>query len=205
MDSIAIEAADAKVVGLVTLLVTMLVWIAYFRAVGKLNLDRFRDGVFVLRDELFDMASRGELSFDCDAYKHLRGALNGSLRSGHRLALVPMVAALAKRNALRRKYGDWPSPLSDRWRVATAHLRPEVVEKLERIRDRLHVMMILYTMASSPVGMPILVGTQLAKGLRRLVWRLLSRAAQWPVVRATLDDRESEAARAAAGRTVCAS
>jgi hypothetical protein len=43
-------------------------------------LDRFRQDVFGLRDELWDFAASGQISFDDPAYRLLRQLMNGFIR-----------------------------------------------------------------------------------------------------------------------------
>lgn len=47
--------------------------------------DAFRQKMFKLRDDLFDDAASGKISFDSPAYGMLRNAMNGFIRFGHRL------------------------------------------------------------------------------------------------------------------------
>ena len=53
---------------------------------GDYRLDAFRQRMFVLRDEWFDFADGGGISFDHPAYGLLRSTMNGFIRFAHRMA-----------------------------------------------------------------------------------------------------------------------
>ena len=56
--------------------------------------DRFRQQLFELRDQLFDDAVAGRISFDSKAYRATRFILNGMLRFAHRVSLSRFVVAM---------------------------------------------------------------------------------------------------------------
>lgn len=55
--------------------------------------DRFRQNMFALRDELFDYAMSGAISFDHPAYTILRTSMNGMIRFAHRVTVTHMLFA----------------------------------------------------------------------------------------------------------------
>ena len=55
----------------------------------RTDLLRFR--LFIIRDQLFDAAVKGELDFNSPAYKRTRTTLNGALRFAHRLTLSKLL------------------------------------------------------------------------------------------------------------------
>src|ERR1700686_4706562 len=57
----------------------------YFWLVPSLRLDLFRQQLFEVRDELFDYARSGNISFQHPAYRLLRRSANGFIRYAHRL------------------------------------------------------------------------------------------------------------------------
>ncbi len=61
----------------------LVIWI--FSLFPDYQTDAFRQKMFKLRDDLFDDAANGKISFDDPAYGMLRGAMNGFIRFGHRL------------------------------------------------------------------------------------------------------------------------
>ena len=55
------------------------------------RLDSFRQKMFAVRDELFDYAADGNISFDDPAYQLLREQMNAIIRFGHNLTLYRLV------------------------------------------------------------------------------------------------------------------
>ncbi len=64
--------------------------VLYFWLYRDYRIDLFRQRLFALRDELFDLARSGAISFDDRAYGLLRSTLNGFIRFGHRLTFFPV-------------------------------------------------------------------------------------------------------------------
>src|SRR5437867_4829199 len=62
-------------------------WIYFFWVYRDYRLDAFRQKLFAVRDELFDYAAQGNISFDHPSYRTLRQHLNGMLRFAHRLTI----------------------------------------------------------------------------------------------------------------------
>jgi hypothetical protein len=105
------------------------------------RMDLFRQRLFSLRDELFDVAQAGALPFAHPAYGLLRMTLNGFIRFGGRLGMVTVLWLV------------WSRP--DRWLGAAGHrgfvqrwdessreLNAETKTKLEGIITRMHIAVI---------------------------------------------------------------
>ena len=56
--------------------------------------DALRHQLFEIRDELFDYATRGEISFDSPAYGMMRTLLNGQIRHAHRARLLYLLPSM---------------------------------------------------------------------------------------------------------------
>jgi hypothetical protein len=54
------------------------------------RLDAFRQRMFIVRDQLFDYARAGNISFEHPAYRLLRKSMNGFIRYGHRLSFFQL-------------------------------------------------------------------------------------------------------------------
>jgi hypothetical protein len=67
----------------------MFLWFIGWR---RYRLDVFRQNVFALRDELFDIAADGDIQFKDQAYGGLRRHLNATIRYGHRLNSTNVIA-----------------------------------------------------------------------------------------------------------------
>lgn len=68
-----------------------LIWIGFFWLYKGFALDSFRQRMFELRDQLFDDAASGLISFEHPAYGMLRATMNGFIRFGHRLNFLEML------------------------------------------------------------------------------------------------------------------
>ena len=73
------------------LLAIIVFWFAYYWLYRDYALDSFRQKMFAVRDDLFDFAAEGNISFDHPAYTILRTTMNGYVRFGHRLRLLDVL------------------------------------------------------------------------------------------------------------------
>lgn len=58
---------------------------------GQYRVDKFREEIFSLREELFLKARAGDLSFESHGYLYARAVLNGLVRYAHELSIVDFV------------------------------------------------------------------------------------------------------------------
>ncbi|WP_028579406.1 hypothetical protein [Desulfogranum japonicum] len=65
-----------------------LLWLVYHWLYKDYLVDRFRQRMFELRDELFDEAHNGLIDFNHPAYGVLRRTMNGSIRFAHELSVL---------------------------------------------------------------------------------------------------------------------
>src|SRR4051812_41355603 len=77
MDTVVAEVHLLWVLAIGTFL-----WLIGWR---RYRLDVFRQRLFALRDELFDVAAAGEIDFNDFAYGGLRLLINSIIRFGHRV------------------------------------------------------------------------------------------------------------------------
>lgn len=66
-------------------------WIFYFWFYRDYCIDRTRQKLFAIRDELFDFAADGNISFDDPAYGFLRRSLNGVIRFTYKIDLINVI------------------------------------------------------------------------------------------------------------------
>lgn len=77
--------SDAQLVTILTTWVSLFLLIVVLRLWSSLRLDRFRQSMFALRDEVFDYAAAENISFNDPAYRLLRKSMNGFIRYAHQL------------------------------------------------------------------------------------------------------------------------
>jgi hypothetical protein len=63
-----------------------------FFAYQTYRVDKLRQDLFAIRDQLFDEALDGKINFDDDAYRISRQLINGMIRFAHRLSIPNMFA-----------------------------------------------------------------------------------------------------------------
>lgn len=68
--------------------------IFYFWFYKQYQIDRSRQELFALRDELFDYAADGNINFDHPAYIFLRQTMNGMIRFTHRVDILTIFGVL---------------------------------------------------------------------------------------------------------------
>ncbi len=66
---------------------------AVFYLYNEFRVDRLRQQLFALRDDLFDQAADGRIAFESGAYQATRLMLNGMIRFGHRASLSHILAS----------------------------------------------------------------------------------------------------------------
>lgn len=115
---------------LTTLLSIALLLLVVFRLWPALRLDTFRQNMFALRDELFDYAADGNISFTDPAYALLRKSMNGFIRYGHNLSFFRIsITMLNWKICNRQPTANW----SDSWNAAVAKV--EDADVRQKLRD----------------------------------------------------------------------
>ena len=103
------------------------------------RIDALRHRLFVLRDELFDYALDGNLSFDHPAYAMLRRRMNNLLRFSHKISFVRLLIFLSlgykimAKEALVNHEREWRSALdqlSDKQRRKIEELHERVLSEI---------------------------------------------------------------------------
>src|SRR5690606_22651328 len=119
-------------------LAVLLLWVLFFWLYRDYRLDLFRQKLFALRDELFDVAAAGDVGFDSPAYGMLRSTINGTIQYGHQLGFLDLLLPLAftKRGPIADK---GISDFDRRWQLACNALNADAQAKLKSIRSRLHL------------------------------------------------------------------
>ena len=117
------------------------------------SVDRFRQEMFALRDEVFDFASAGGISFRHPAYGMLRLTMNGFVRWADRLRLMEVVVF---RFFSRRDLSE-SSKFDADWERALNGLDDTSRRQLNDFRDRMHQVLITYLLFGAPVVVATLI------------------------------------------------
>ncbi len=150
-----------------------------FKLLPMLRLDCFRQNMFSVRDELFDYAAAGNISFDDPAYTLLRHQMNGMIRYGHQLTLFRVLVTWAVRAISGESNSfQW----HDAWERALANLQSkEVRQQLEHFHSRSAEVAARHLVTGSLFLWLLLAMTALVLSLRgaalgaRQIWRTASR------------------------------
>jgi hypothetical protein len=133
----------------------LLVWILVMHFYREYRVDVFRQRMFVVRDELFDYAADGNLSFDHPAYTLVRTTMNGFIRFADRMT----VSALLTAAYATAGQTDPADSFHARYERATAELSDEQKAFVGRAVYRMHLHVAEQLVYSSPILLLGLVPT----------------------------------------------
>jgi len=113
----------------------------------SLRVDKFRQDMFELRDELFDFAVAGSIDFNQRSYGILRSTMNGYIRHAHRMTLwhVIFVSLLVS-----KKDFELVDTYDEKWAVATKRLPDEVKVKMEEFQERMEILVTKHLFTAAP-------------------------------------------------------
>jgi hypothetical protein len=135
--------------------------------------DRFRQEMFKLRDELFNEAAQGNISFDMASYGMLRNAINGFIRFGHRLNIIQVILlAVVIKNTESRL-----SLFSERFKASIQNLDEEQQKLFKMYCIRMNFILLEHLALSAPVliitlFIPIAVANIAKAHIKEIVIRL---------------------------------
>jgi len=120
---------------MISLVSLLVLWAFYSIAYADYRRDVYRQKLFGLRNELFDLAADGELSFETPAYRTLRTTLNGFIRFAHQLRFGTLGTFIVLEE---RSKSQNAQRFATRWAEETAQLPPETAEKVNTIFVKVH-------------------------------------------------------------------
>lgn len=118
-----------------------------FELFRRQAVDRLRQEMFIVRDQLFDDAARGLVDFNHPAYGYLRTTMNGFIRFAHRLSIwhILFTFLLARKNGMKQVREH-----NNRWQEMTRGLTDKQVEQLAAYRRRMNRIVIGHFYRSFP-------------------------------------------------------
>jgi hypothetical protein len=113
------------------------------------RLDEFRQDLFSIRDELFDYAASGRISFSDPAYRLLRQSMNGFIRYAHQVTVFRIVMAfLVWKVTGTAQANDW----TRQWDCAVSAIPDsEIRSKLIEFHQRLNNHIADRVVSGSPI------------------------------------------------------
>ncbi|KDN13116.1 hypothetical protein SALWKB12_0923 [Snodgrassella communis] len=158
-------------------LVGLVVFSLIYKQYKKVMLEYYRMGIFKLRDELFDYAATGNISFDNESYQLVRTLLNGYLRYAENLDIYrfqKFQKAIADKkistvNLFMQKYNQTSKTLSE-----------EQKEKLDNCLKQSAFIAVTYMIRKSIVYcigllIKLLLCNGISKGISRSSWTCFRR------------------------------
>lgn len=138
---------EAALTEVVTSLLSVAGLLLLLRLYLGYSVDRFRQEMFALRDEVFDFAATGQIAFQHPAYGLLRLTMNGFVRWADRLHLlnIAVLVLVSRRDDLKQNAFDV------KWEKALVGLDAGVQKQLNSYRDRMHQILGAYLLLRSPM------------------------------------------------------
>jgi len=106
----------------------------WLKLVPMQRLDELRQQLFAVRDEMFDYAAAGNISFDDPAYVLLRTQMNGFIRFGHQITLFRLLmSACARRVSGTQLLPTWTNQwLQSIDKISDSTVRRDMIRFHER-------------------------------------------------------------------------
>ena len=120
-----------------------------FVAWRNYRLELTRQEIFKLRDDLFLYARDGDMSFDDDAYMIMRTILNGTIRFGHKISFIRLVAPIVVERCYTE--GEVSKNFDAVFNNALEQVTPEARRKILKTRNALHRVILEHMIFSSVV------------------------------------------------------
>lgn len=140
-------------------------WVLWYHFLRPQRVDIFRQKLFELRSDLFDLAASGVLPFDHPAYTQLRLLINGLIRFAHRASFPTLVVATVQSKKA-------PSDTLGRWRRCVEQLPEESRGRLLKIQEEVSEVFIGHIISGS-VTLSIFVVLRFAVSLSEALFQLI--------------------------------
>lgn len=154
-----------------SLLSVALILIFLFKMYEDYRVDKFRQDMFKIRDDLFDNAMHGRLSFDDPSYGLIRRVINGHIRFAHRINILDLAmfaTILAHENYVIRE------PFSVRLLKSMENLTGDQKELITDAVTRMNFKIIEHLSLSSPVILTVVTPLVFLALAKRHVTKLVS-------------------------------
>lgn len=138
---------DAEITAALTSILSLVGILVLFRLYRDDSVDRFRQDLFALRDEMFDFAASGGVEFRHPAYRMLRLTMNGFVRWADRLNLLQIVLFLLASSREDRRTED---RFQATWTRSLLELDGAAQARMNEYRDRMHRILVKYLLFRSP-------------------------------------------------------
>lgn len=145
---------DAQIAAALTSILSLVGLLVLLRLHRDTSVDRFRQDLFALRDEMFDFAASGGVEFRHPAYGMLRLTMNGFVRRADRLHLLQIVLLLFVSPRAGRRGDDG---FRAAWKRSLLDLDGAGQARMKEYRERMHRIVAQYLLFRSPAPMATIV------------------------------------------------
>lgn len=132
----------------------VLLWLSVYYGWRPYRLDRVRNDLFAIRDELFLYAANGGVSFNEPAYRMMRDKINALIRYAH---IITLSRAVIFGFAERLRPNEYAPVMQQYWLASLSRLPDDSRKKLEGINDRVMIVMLVQVATGSPFLMAVLL------------------------------------------------
>ncbi|HSS48163.1 MAG TPA: hypothetical protein VLX28_04385 [Thermoanaerobaculia bacterium] len=129
-------------------------WILFHWFYSSYRRDLLQNRLFELRQELFDYARTGAISFDDPAYGVLRTTINGFIRVGPRLSLTGVILFLCMIE--EEDFDNMSEGYTARLQRLLAPLPPEAQKKLSGFKEKLNFTVLCHVIHTSVLAVAIM-------------------------------------------------
>lgn len=138
---------DYLAIMIIGLLIASLLFIFdhYYR---EYYLDRTREELFTIRDQLFNYASDGKLDFNSKSYGLTRAKLNGMIRFTHELSMIRVIVLLISHSRYRKNDESYIEYVH-KCDKAMDELTIEQKEVISHVTEEMHRRIVWYIFHSS--------------------------------------------------------
>jgi hypothetical protein len=161
---------------IVSLLSLLMLWFLYSFAYRDYRRDVYRQKLFALRNELFDLALAGDVSFETPAYQTLRTTINGFIRFAHHMQFGGLAIFIVNEELAK---DDAPDVFEQRWASQTANLPPERVAKLNALLMGVHRLAAEQLVLCSPLLLLIIIPPLMLIAMKHLGQAVWSKPYGW--------------------------
>lgn len=130
-------------------LVILGLWWLYFIEYRRYRLDKTRQDLFAIRNDLFDKWAAMGMPFDDGAYGMVRTTLNGMIQFAHRISIIRLAAAIAADQQYRS--GETARQYEENLSNRLNKLPPNARKAIQDAREQMHYVIASHLIFSSLV------------------------------------------------------
>jgi len=132
----------------------VLLWAIAYYGWRPYRIDRVRNDLFAIRDELFLYAADGNVSFDESGYRMLRGKINALIRYAH---IITVSRAIIFTIAERFRPNEYAPRMQQSWHDSLSRLPEPTQARLKQLNDRVSIVLAGQVLTGSPLLLAIMV------------------------------------------------